>query len=109
MIFQTTLSNKTHPEYGVATVPFPIPCDHYDHTIELLESMCIGNATVQDCRVDGLDSKYPVLNWLVFQSVNAQLEDVPGTFHGFDFFTGKEISRAMVQKRLRALRQAFRL
>ena len=39
--------------------------------------------------------------------VNVQLEDVPGTFHGFDFFIGKEISRAMVQKRLQALRQAF--
>ena len=39
--------------------------------------------------------------------VEVQLEDVPGTFHGFDFFTGKEISRAMVQKRLQALQQAF--
>ena len=40
--------------------------------------------------------------------VKVQLEDVPGTFHGFDLFTGREISQAMVQKRLQALRQAFR-
>ena len=40
--------------------------------------------------------------------VEVQLEDLPGTFHGFDFFTGKEISRAMVQKRLQTLQQAFR-
>ncbi len=39
--------------------------------------------------------------------VNVQLEDVPGTFHGFDFFTRKEVSRTMVQKRIQTLRQAF--
>lgn len=38
-----------------------------------------------------------------------QLEDVKGTFHGFDFFTGKEISRAMVEKRIDVLRRAFSL
>ena len=41
--------------------------------------------------------------------VEVQLEDVPGTFHGFDFFTDKEISKAMAQKRIQALRQAFHL
>lgn len=39
--------------------------------------------------------------------VGVQLEDVPGTFHGFDFFTSKGISQVMVQKRVQALRQAF--
>lgn len=39
--------------------------------------------------------------------VNVQLEDVKGTFHGFDFFTSKEISRTMVQKRVQAIWQAF--
>ena len=29
------LSNKAHPEYGQATVPFPIPDSEYDHTIEI--------------------------------------------------------------------------
>ena len=41
--------------------------------------------------------------------VKVQLEDVPGTFHGFDLFTDKEISKAMAQKRIQALRQAFHL
>lgn len=36
-----------------------------------------------------------------------QLEDVPGTFHGFDFFADKEISKTMVGKRVQALRRAF--
>ena len=39
--------------------------------------------------------------------VDIHLEDVKGTFHGFDFFAGKEISRVMVQKRVAALQQAF--
>lgn len=40
--------------------------------------------------------------------VETQLEDVSGTFHGFDVFAGKAISKAMVQKRIQALRAAFR-
>ena len=44
---------------------------------------------------------------LASAGVNVQLEDVKGTFHGFDFFTNKEISQTMVQKRVRAIRQAF--
>lgn len=40
--------------------------------------------------------------------VAVQLEDVAGTFHGFDFFAGKEISKIMVEKRMQALRGAFR-
>ena len=70
MIFQATVSNKAHPEYGQATIPLPIPDSDYDQTIELLEGLSIGSPTGQDCRVDLLDSKYPVLKRLVTQSVN---------------------------------------
>ena len=70
MIFKTILSNKAHPELGQATIPFPIPDSEYDYTIALLEDMGIGSPTAQDCRVDGLDSTYPILNRLVAQSVN---------------------------------------
>ena len=70
MIFQTVVSNKAHPEYGQATISFPIPGDQYDQTIELLEGLAIGSPTGQDCRVDFLDSKYPILKRLVTQSIN---------------------------------------
>ena len=70
MIFKATLTNKAHPEYGQATIPFPIPGDQYDQTIELLEGLAIGSPTGQDCRVDFLDSKHPILNRLVTQSVS---------------------------------------
>lgn len=39
--------------------------------------------------------------------VPVRLEEVEGTFHGFDFFIGKEISKTMAEKRIRALCQAF--
>ena len=28
-MIQAVLSNPSHPEYGVATIPFPIPRDQY--------------------------------------------------------------------------------
>ena len=40
--------------------------------------------------------------------VEVQIENVKGTFHGFDFFADKEIAKAMVEKRIQALRDAFR-
>ena len=70
MTMKAILSDKARPELGQATVPFPIPDSEYDHTIELLEDMGIGSPTAQDCRVDELDSEYPILNRLTAQSVN---------------------------------------
>lgn len=39
MMFQAVLGNPGHPEYGVATIPFPIPHDQYAHCMELLEAL----------------------------------------------------------------------
>ena len=33
-MIQAVLSNPSHPEYGVATIPFPIPRDQYAHCME---------------------------------------------------------------------------
>lgn len=71
MIFKAIISSQAEPELGQATIPFPIPDSEYDHTIALLEDMGIGSPTAQDCRVDEVDSTYPILNRLVAQSVNA--------------------------------------
>ena len=69
MIFKAILRNNK-PGYGQVTIPFPIPDSEYDHTIALLEDMDIGSPTAQDCRVDGLDGSYPILDQLVTQTVN---------------------------------------
>ena len=70
MIFKAVVSNKAHPEFGQATIPFPIPDSEYDHTIGLLEDMWIGSSIDRDCQVDRLDSEYPILNRLTTQNVS---------------------------------------
>ena len=53
---KAVLSNTQHPEYGQVTIPFPIPNDRYDQTIEMLQAMDLGFSRNRDCKVDDLDS-----------------------------------------------------
>ena len=69
-ILKAVLSNADHPEYGVATIPLPVPRNQYDHCAALLEALEIGDASEADCRLDSLDSAWPVLNQLVCTKVN---------------------------------------
>ena len=69
-MMEAVLSNADHPEYGVATIPLPIPRNQYDHCVALLEALEIGDASEADCRLDSLDSAWPVLNRLVRTKVN---------------------------------------
>ena len=57
-MIQAVLGNPSHPEYGVATIPFPIPRDQYAHCMELLEALEIGDAVKADCKVEEIDSFY---------------------------------------------------
>lgn len=70
MMIQAVLSNHNHPEYGVATIPFPIPRDQYAHCMELLEALEIGDAVKADCKVEGIDSFYTVLKRTEILTVN---------------------------------------
>ena len=60
MMVQAALSNRDHLEYGVATIPFPIPRDQYAHCMELLEALEIGDAVKADCMIAGIDSDRPI-------------------------------------------------
>ena len=42
-MFQTVLSNKDHMEYGMVTVPFPIPEDQYADITRMLEVLHVGS------------------------------------------------------------------
>ena len=72
MIIQAVLSNPKHPEYGVATIPFPIPRDQYAHCMELLEALEIGDALKADCKVEKIDSFYTVLKRTEMLAVNVE-------------------------------------
>lgn len=69
-MLRAVLSYPMHPEHGVVTVPFPIPEEEYDHTMELLEGIDIGDVLRQDCHVVELDGRYPILKRLEGSAVN---------------------------------------
>ena len=70
-MIQAVLSNPSHPEYGVATIPFPIPRDQYAHCMELLEALEIGDAVKVDCKMEEVDSFFSVLKRMEMLTVNA--------------------------------------
>ena len=72
MMFQAVLSNRDHPEYGVATIPFPIPRDQYAHCMKLLEALEIGDAVKADCQVQEINSFYSVLKRTEMLTVNVE-------------------------------------
>ena len=69
-MFQVVLSNKDHMEYGVVTVPFPIPEDQYDDITRMLEALHIGSELSPDCMVESVESDWPVLRLLTGQEIN---------------------------------------
>ena len=71
-MMSAVLSNPSHPEYGVATIPFPIPRDQYAHCMELLEALEIGDAVKADCKVEKIDSFYTVLKRTEMLTVNVE-------------------------------------
>ena len=85
MMFQTVLSNRDHPEYGVATIPFPIPHNQYAHCMELLEALEIGDAVKADCKVEKIDGFYTVLKRTEMLTVNVEeLNYLAKRLDGFD-------------------------
>ncbi len=72
MIIHAVLGNPNHPEYGVATIPFPIPHDQYAHCMELLEALEIGDAVKADCQVQEINSFYSALKRTEMLPVNGR-------------------------------------
>ena len=72
MMIRAVLGNSNHPEYGVATIPFPIPHDQYAHCMELLEALEIGDAVKADCQVQEINSFYSVLKRMEMLTVNVE-------------------------------------
>ena len=72
MMIQAVLSNPSHLEYGVATIPFPIPHDQYTYCMELLKALEIGDAVKADCKVVAVDSFFSVLKRTEMLTVNVE-------------------------------------
>ena len=85
MMISAVLSNPDHPDYGVVTIPFPIPHDQYAHCMELLEALEVGDAVKADCKVEKIDSFYTVLKRMEMLTVNAEeLNYLAKRLDGFD-------------------------
>ena len=97
-MIRAVLSNPSHPEYGVATIPFPIPHDQYARCMELLEALEIGDAVKADCQVQAIDSFYSVLKRTEMLTVNVEeLNYLAKRLDSFD--TGKAAQfQAMAHK-----------
>ena len=70
MIVHTVMGNISHPEYGVASIPFPIPTEEYPRIIEMLEALEVGDVLKSDCHIAELESPLPVLKCLEDTDVN---------------------------------------
>ena len=83
-VIQAVLSNPRRPECDQITIPFPIPVDQYDKTIEMLQAIDLGFSVNRDCTVDEVNSRYNVLNTLVGTLVNIdQLDYLAKRLDGF--------------------------
>ena len=90
-MIQAVLRNAAHPEYGEATIPFPIPEEEYGHCLELLEALEIGNAVNRDCKVQEVQDGPPILKRLEGSRVN--LDELDYLAKRLDSFTDQELAQ----------------
>ena len=97
-MIKAVLSNISHPEFGVVSIPLPIPKEQYDSCVELLESLEIGVASNRDCHLDELHSPWPVLDRLEGAQVN--LDELDYLAKRLDSFDDGEVAQfqAMAEK-----------
>lgn len=69
-MFSAVIRNKDHPEYGEATIPFPVKTEDYDEMMGMMEQLEIGNAVASDCYIESINSWYTSLKCLEGKTVN---------------------------------------
>lgn len=98
MIFQAVLSNPDHPDYGVATIPFPIPSGQYAHCIELLEALEIGSTLQTDCLLNEISGPISALKTMELLRVNVdELNYLAKRLDSFDIYEAAQF-QAMAHK-----------
>ena len=87
-MIQAVLSNGQHPEYGVVNVPSPIPREDYDHVMEILAPLEIGDPVARDCHIEEISSDFPVLKQL--EQTNTNLDELDYLAKRLDSFDNYE-------------------
>ena len=88
---QAIIGNAAHPEYGVATIPFPIPRAEYANFVALLEALEIGDARDRDCQVQEVCGLWPALKRLEGKLVN--LDELDYLVKRLDSFSSGELAQ----------------
>lgn len=88
---QAILSNAQHPEYGEATIPFPIGENEYGRCLELLGKMEIGNPIEQDCFIREIQHGPSVLQQLV--GCNVTVDELDYLAKRLDSFDDREMAK----------------
>lgn len=91
MRINAVLYNADHPEYGLVTIPFPIPSDQYDSTIKMLESLDIGGPQARDCTVMEFQGSVPILKRLEGCKVN--VDELDYLLKRLDGFADNELTQ----------------
>ena len=88
---QAIIGNAAHPEYGVATIPFPIPRAEYANCVAMLEALEIGDARDRDCQVQEVCGLWPALKRLEGKLVN--LDELDYLAKRLDSFSSGELAQ----------------
>ena len=91
MQIKTALYNADHLEYGIVTIPFPIPKDQYDSTIKMLEAFDIGDPRERDCMVREVLGPVPSLKCLEGTQIN--VDELDYLVKRLDSFSDDEIAQ----------------
>ena len=70
MKIKAALYNADHLEYGLVTIPFPIPRDEYSDTIKMLDALDIGDPRARDCVVEEIECNALILKRLEGHKIN---------------------------------------
>ena len=72
MRIKAALYNAEHQEYGLVSIPFPIPQDEYSETVRMLEALDIGGPRARDCTVEEIEGSVPSLKCLEGRKINVR-------------------------------------
>ena len=91
MRIKAALYNAEHLEYGLVSIPFPIPQDAYSETVGMLEALDIGGPRARDCTVEEIEGSVPSLKCLEGRKIN--VDELDYLAKRLDSFTDGELAQ----------------
>lgn len=110
MMFSAVIRNKDHPEYGEATIPFPVKTEDYDEIMDMMEQLEIGNAVASDCYIESIDSWYSSLKCLEGKTVNFdELDYLAKRLESYDEYEAAQFQSVVALRKAESLPEIINL